>query len=122
MERYRVINEDIQALEEKRQSLKGAVSAQKYEEIGEKIEEIKRKGLDLPGDFDETKVREVIEEMVGLQFDEFSPEFVEESTKEIKKTAFLQRLEHIRLAFGEGKEVKEVLKAAEKYWGSIEKC
>jgi len=121
MERYRVINEDIQALEEKRQSLKGAVSAQKYEEIGEKIEEIKRKGLDLPVDFDESKVREVIEEMVGLQFDEFSPGFVEESTKEIKKVAFLQRLEHIKIAFGEGKEVKEVLKAAEKYWGSIEK-
>ena len=42
MARYRVINEDIQALEGKRQSLKGAVSVQKYEEIGEKIEEIKR--------------------------------------------------------------------------------
>ena len=115
------IDKDIKALEEKHQSLKGAISAEKYAELGEKIEEIRRLGIDLPDDFDDVKVHEIINQIVDLQFDEFSPQFVEEATKEIKKVAFLQRLEHIRIAFEEGKDIKEVLMAAEKYWGAIEK-
>jgi len=121
MGRYQVIAEDIRLMEEKLQSLKGSIPEEKYEELLSRIDDIKRLGVDLPDDFDELKVQEVIERMVGLQFDEFSPQFVKESTKEIKRVAFLQRLEFLLNRIEEREDIGGELEEAEQYWSSLER-
>jgi len=120
MGRYQVIAEDIRAMEEKLQSLKGSIPDEKYADISERIEAVKRLGVDLPDDFDASRVQEVIEQVVGLQFDNFSDEFVQESSKEIKKAAFLQRLQYVQNYIDVSKDIPAVVKEAEAYWESLQ--
>jgi len=116
-----LIAEDIQALEEKLQSVRGTISAEEYESIAKRIEEIKSQGIDLPANGSAMAAIPVIAQIVDLEFNKFSKEFMDEAAKKSKKEAFLQKLQYITSCIEKNDDVSKVIEAAETYWNSIEK-
>jgi len=114
----RYFDEYIRKLEEKLQSLRGSISAEKYVEISQKLEGIRSAGIDLADDFDVSELDNLVRQAAYLEAEELSDEVVRQSAKDTKRDAFLQRLQFILNRVGEnvGAELEEV----EQYWASIE--
>lgn len=120
MGRYMLIDRDIRILEEKLQSIRGTISNEEYNRILKRIEEIKNQGIELPDDASMLQANEIITQIVDLEFNNFSKEFMDEATKKSKKEAFLQKLQYITSRIEKNEEIKEVIEVAEAYWNSIE--
>lgn len=114
-----IINNKIQSLEEKLQTIEGTISDKEFKDLSTQVEEAKKAGIALLDDGYVGDAIELIQNILKLEFDKLSDSSMRETSKEIKKKNYFDTLDYMKLAIEQGKIEKDIIESAYNYWNSI---